>query len=114
MTENTLHSLSFFYLFCTIIFTYSNIFFLAFWIEFGKTKQIVVTLVAATLKALLPISKTNDRLSGRKFYAGNIDNLFWNMLAHISSYQHTKSAPTEVSAPKNANSKLSPNELIRR
>ena len=40
---------------------------------------------------------------GVEFYAGNVDNLFGNMLVHISSYQHTKSAPTEVGAPKNAN-----------
>ena len=86
----------------------------AFGIKFGKTKQVVVTLVATTFKALFSVAKTNGRLSWREFYASNINNLFWNMLAHISSYQHTKSAPTEVSAPKNANSKLSPNELIRR
>ncbi len=82
--------------------------------KFGKTKQIVVTFVATTFNTLHSVSKTNDRFSGREFYAGNIGNFFWNVLAHISSYQHTKSALTEVSAPKNANSKLSPNELIRR
>ena len=76
MTENTLHSLSFFCLFCTIFFPHRNIFFFAFWIKFGETKQKVVALVATTLKALLSIAKTNGRFSGHKFYAGNIDNFF--------------------------------------
>ena len=50
--------------------------FFAFWIKFGKTKQKVVALVATALKALLSVTKTNVRLSGRKFYAGNIYYLF--------------------------------------
>ena len=45
----------------------------SFWIKFGKTKQIVVALVATTLKALLSVAKTNGRLAGYKFYTGNID-----------------------------------------
>ena len=51
-------------------------FFFVFQIKFGKTKQIVVALVATTLKALLSVAKTNSRLSGRKFYACNINYLF--------------------------------------
>ena len=66
------------------------VFFFVFWIKFGEAKQIVVALVATTFKALLSVAKTNGRLSGRKLYAGNIDNLFWNILAHISPYQHIK------------------------
>jgi hypothetical protein len=89
------------------------IFFSVFWISFGKTKQIVIALVTTTFKIVLSVAQANVRLSGCEFYAGNIDNLFWDNLAHIFSYQHTKSAPTEASAPKNADSKLSPNELIR-
>ena len=83
---------------------YFNIFefFIVFWIKFRKTNKIVVTFIATTLKALFSVAKTNGRVSRREFYASNIDNLFWNILAHIFSYQHTKSAPTEVSALKNA------------
>ena len=58
--------------------------------------QKVITLVTTTLKALLSIAKTNGRLSGCQFYAGNIDNLFWNILAHISPYQHKKRCVTEA------------------
>ena len=75
---------------------------LFFWIKFRKTKQIVVALVATTFKTLLSVAKTNGRLSGRKFYAGNIDNLFRNMLAHIFFYQHKK-----VRQPKSAHRKTS-------
>ena len=82
----------------------STIFSSFFRIKFGETKQIVITFVTTTLKALISVAKTNSRHSGREFHAGNIYNLFWNILAHISSYQHIKSAPTEVSAPKNAHS----------
>ena len=56
--------------------------FFGFGVKFGKTKQIVVALVATTRKALLPVAKTNIRLSGRKLYAGNINDLSWNILAH--------------------------------
>ena len=48
-----------------INFILSNIFFFVFLIKFRKTKQIVVALIAATLKALLSVAKTNGRLSGR-------------------------------------------------
>ena len=73
-------------LFCTIIkykLFFSNISFFVFWIKFRKTKQIVVTFVATTLKVLLSVAKTNGRLSGRELYAGNIDYLFWNIVVHI-------------------------------
>ena len=45
---------------------------LFFWIKFGETKQIVVALVATTLKTLLFVAMANGRLSGREFYIGNI------------------------------------------
>ena len=47
-----------------------------FGVEISKTKQIVVALVATTLKALLAVAKTNGRLSGREFYAGNVYYFF--------------------------------------
>ena len=55
---------------------------LLFWIKFGKTKQKVVALVATTLKVLLSVAKTNGRLSGGEFYAGNIYYLFENIFTH--------------------------------
>jgi hypothetical protein len=61
---------------------------------------------------LLSVAKTNVWLSRGKLYTGNIDDLFG--MFSIYFLYILKSAPTEVSAPKNANSKLSPNELIRR
>jgi ABC-type transport system involved in cytochrome c biogenesis permease component len=54
------------------------IFFFVISISFGKTKQKVIALVATAIKIMLAVAKTNVRLSGREFYAGNIDNLFWN------------------------------------
>ena len=45
-------------------------------LKFRKTKQKVVALVATTLKALLAVAKTNGRLSGREFYAGNVYYFF--------------------------------------
>ncbi len=62
-------------------------FFFVFRIKFGETKQIVVALVATTFKALLSVAKTNGRLSGQKFYAGNIYHSFLNDFYHISSNQ---------------------------
>ena len=59
-------------------------------LKFGKTKQIVVTFVATTLKTLFSVAKTNVRLSGCQLYAGNIDYFLLNVLAHISPYQHIK------------------------
>ena len=86
-----------------IIFTHSNIFF-AFWIKFGKTKQIIIALVSTTFKALLSVAETNGRLSGHKLYAGNIDYLFLNIFSHVSPYQHIKKVRNRSHAPKNANS----------
>ena len=85
---------------------YFNIFefFIVFWIKFRKTNKIVVTFIATTFKTLLSVAKANGMLSWHKFYAGNVYYLFLIILAHIFSHQHIKSAPTEVSAPKNANS----------
>ena len=45
---------------------------LFFGIKFGETTQKVIALVATTFKPLLSVAKTNSRLSGRKFCAGNI------------------------------------------
>ena len=56
--------------------------FLVFWIKLWKTKQIVVTFVTTTLKALLSVAKTNRGLSGREFCAGNIYHLFNNNFTH--------------------------------
>ena len=64
-----------------------------FKIEFWTTKHKVVACVAAALKPLLSVAKTYLRLSGRKLYAGNIDDLFWNFLTRISSCQHKKVRP---------------------
>ena len=58
------------------------IFFFIFRISFGKTKQIVIALVATTFKIMLAVAKTNVRFSGCEFYAGDIDNLFRN--THIN------------------------------
>ena len=96
--------------FYTITVTINNALFFVLWSKFRITKQIVVTFVTTTLKALIPVSKTNDGISGRKFYACNIDNLFGNILAHISSHQHKKSAPTVISAQKRK-FQSSPNKL---
>ena len=41
-------------------------------IKFGETTQKAVAFVATAFKALLSVAKTNVRLSGCKFYAGNI------------------------------------------
>ena len=84
MTENALRSLSFFGLFCSIIFTFGSIFSFDLKIKFRKTKQKVITLVATTLKALFPVAKTNGAFSGCMLYAGNIDCPFRNILTHIS------------------------------
>ena len=48
----------------------------------GETKQKVVAFVTTAFKALLSVAKTNGRLSGHKFYAGNIYYLFENILTH--------------------------------
>ena len=69
------------------------IFFFAFRIKPWETKQIVVAFIATTLKTLLSVSKTNVRLSGRKFCSGNIDNLFWNIFTHIFSSQKNHVIP---------------------
>ena len=61
-----------------------GLFYFIFRIILGKTKKIIVTFIATTLKTLLSVTKTNSRLSGHKFYAGNVYYLFLNILAHIS------------------------------
>ena len=79
-----------------INFILINISFFIFGIKFRKTKQIVVTFVATTLKALFSVAKTNSGFSGRKFYAGNIYYPFLNILTHIFPYQHIKRCATEA------------------
>ena len=79
-------------------------FFFTYQIKFGKTKQIIVTLVTTAFKTLISIAKANVRLSGREFYAGNINNLFGNMLSHIillSAYKKCghRSSRTKTQTP---------------
>ena len=83
-----------------INFILRNISFFIFGVEISKTKQIVVALVATTLKALLAVAKTNGRLSGREFYAGNVYYLFFNIFIHISPYWHIKKVRNRSHAPK--------------
>ena len=71
-----------------------------FLIEFGKTKQIVVTLVATAFKAMLPVAKTNGRLFGRELYAGNIYYLFENLFIHTFSSSAYKKVHPRRNAPK--------------
>ena len=73
---------------------------LFFWIKFGETTQIVVALVATTFKALLSVTKTNGRLSGHKFYAGNIYYLFENILTHTFLSSAYKKVHPRRNAPK--------------
>ena len=63
---------------------------------FGKTQQIVITFVTATLKSMFTVSKTSIEIFGKKFNICNIYHTFLNVIFHISTYQHIKSAPTEV------------------
>ena len=86
-------------LFCTIIeykLFFSNISFFVFWIKFRKTKQIVGTFVATTLKALLPVAKTSGRLSWHKFYTCNIHYLFWIFLLIYPPISIQKRCATEA------------------
>ena len=75
------------------------IFFFIFRINFGETKQIVIALVATAFKIMFSVAKANVRLSGREFYAGDIDNLFWNI--------HNQYSPNKqkVRQPKSAHRK---------
>ena len=63
-------------------FVFGNLFLLVFGIRFGKTKQVIITFVATTIKALLAVAKTSDRLSGCKLYTGYIHHGFW-IFTHI-------------------------------
>ena len=69
-------------------------FFYAFFLKFGKTKQIIIALIATALKTLLSVAKTNGRHSGRKLYAGNVYYPFLN--THISPYRNIKRCATEA------------------
>ena len=73
---------------------------LFFGIKFGETTQKVIALVATTFKALLSVTKTNGRLSGHKFYAGNIYYLFENILTHTFPSSAYKKVHPRRNAPK--------------
>ncbi len=81
-----------------------NVFFFTLWNKFGETRQKVVALIATTLKAPLSVAKASGRISGRKFYTGNINYIFLNILAHINSPVSIKKVRNRSYAPKNANS----------
>ena len=68
ITKNRLTVVSLFLLLSVHI----NIFFFDFYIKFGKTKQIIIALVATAFKALFSVAKASVRFSGCKLYAGNI------------------------------------------
>ena len=70
-------------------------------VKFRKAKQIVIALITATLKPLLTVAKTSSRLTGHKFYTGNIYYSFLNILAHISPIS-IKKVRNRSHAPKNA------------
>ena len=53
-------------------------------IKFRETQQKVITFVATTFKPLLTVAKANGGLSGCELHTGNVYNLFWNILIHIS------------------------------
>jgi len=73
---------------------------LFFGIKFGETTQKVIALVATTFKPLLSVTKTNGRLSGHKFYAGNIYYLFENILTHTFPSSAYKKVHPRRNAPK--------------
>ncbi len=75
------------------------LFFFVISISFGKTKQIVIALVATAFNIMLSVAKANVRLSGREFYADDIYNLFWNI--------HNQYSPNKqkVRQPKSAHRK---------
>ena len=66
------------------------------------------------LPVLSIMKKQNDKIAYAIMNIAPIGNLIFFVSFSIVTSKKQKSAPTEVSAPKNANSKLSPNELIRR
>ena len=83
---------------------------LLFGIKFGKTKQIVVALVATTPKALLTVTQTSVRLAGSDFCAGNIYHLFGNIFTHTFTLSAYKKC-----APKGAHRKnASPSIVVTR
>ena len=84
MTENTLHSLSFFDYFGVLSLLVAIFSFFDLNIKLGKTKQKAITLVARSLKTLLAVTKANSRVSRRKLNIGNVYDLFLNVLVHIS------------------------------
>jgi hypothetical protein len=71
-------------------------------IEFRKTKQVEITLIAAAFKAILTVPKANAGIPGGQLYTGNIP--FFLFLRHMSSHSHTKKVRSRSYAPKNANS----------
>ena len=104
MTENALHSLSFFGLFCSIIFTFSNILSFDLNIKFWETKQKVITLVATTIKTLTAVAKANGRFFRRKLNTGNVYDLALSILIHMLPHYDIKKVRNRSHAPKNTNS----------
>ncbi len=93
---------------------FKNAFFADFRNKFGKTKQIKVALVAAALKARISVSKISVGHAGCKLHTACIDYLFLNIFTHMILLSAIKKVHNRSYAPKNASSKLSPNELIRK
>ena len=62
----------------------------AFGVELGKAKQIIVALITTAFKVLLSVAKANSGFSGHKLHAGNVYDLFLNVLVHIIPHRHIK------------------------
>ena len=89
-----------FYIISSLSKTKTYLIFFVFYIKQGKTKSKIVTLIATTHKALLSIAKANGRLSGRKFYAGNIYHLFGKIFTHTFASSAYKKVRSKRNAPK--------------
>ncbi len=85
---------------------------LLFGIKFGKTKQIIVALVATTFKASLSVAKTNIRLSGHKLYAGNIYHLFGNIFTHTFTLSAYKKCAPKGAHRKNASPSIVVTQML--
>ena len=72
-------------------------------IKFRKTKQKVITLVAAILKTLLAVAKANGRFSRRKLNASNVYDLSLSFLIHMLPH-YQKKVCNRSHTPKNTNS----------
>ena len=72
----------------------------ACWIKFGETTQKVIALIATTFKTLFSVAKTNGRLAGCEFYAGNIYHFFGNVFTHTFTSLAYKKVRSKRNAPK--------------